>query len=137
MLNLTFGWLWITLGFLSGAALGMGFHKDTFMGGYDSWPRRMTRLGHIAFFGTGFLNVLAGLTIVTLDLGTESLGWSITTNALILGAISMPICCFIAARWKRAKPIFILPVVSLTLAGVGFSLLLSLISIAALDGVWP
>ena len=137
MLNITFGWIWITLGFLTGAALGMGFHRDTFMGGYGSWCRRLTRLGHIAFFGTGFLNILAGLTVLALKLDTSTIGWTVSLNALIIGAIAMPLCCFIAARWRRAKPIFVLPVLSLSLAGIGFSLLLSLHALARTAGAAP
>ena len=31
------------------------------MGGYGSFRRRLTRLGHIAFFGLGFVNLFYGL----------------------------------------------------------------------------
>lgn len=124
MLNLAFGWFWILLGFVSGAALGMGFHKDAFMGGYDSWRRRMTRLGHIAFFGTGFLNVLVALTGSMLDPETSNTGiWWVVSRAFIAGAIAMPLCCFIAAISKKLKPIFVLPVLCLTLGGLMLSLI--------------
>ena len=118
MLNLAFGWVWITMGFLSGAVLGMGFHREGFMGGYGSWPRRLARLGHIAFFGTGFLNVLLGLTVLALQIEPGSGMWGLAQWSLVVGAIAMPVCCFIAAWSKRAKPIFVVPVVGLTLAGV-------------------
>ncbi len=118
MLNLAFGWVWITMGFLSGAVLGMGFHRESFMGGYDSWPRRLARLGHIAFFGTGFLNVLLGLTVLALQIEPGSGIWNIAQWSIVLGAIAMPICCFIAACNKRTKPVFVIPVAGLTLAGV-------------------
>ena len=118
MLNLAFGWVWITMGFLSGALLGMGFQRDDFMGGYDSWPRRLARLGHIAFFGTGFLNVLLGLTLLGLGDRAGSLTWNLAQGGLVVGAIAMPVCCFIAAMSKKAKPIFVVPVVALTLGGV-------------------
>ncbi|MBL4590534.1 MAG: hypothetical protein JKY96_01100 [Phycisphaerales bacterium] len=124
MLNLTFGWIWITMGFATGALLGMGFHKETFMGGYNSWARRLTRLGHIAFFGTGFLNVMVALTATMLDHETTHTGiWWIMSWAFIVGAIAMPFCCFIAAKWKRAKSIFALPVLALTLGGVMLSII--------------
>lgn len=118
MLNLAFGWVWITMGFLSGALLGIGFQRDDFMGGYDSWPRRLARLGHIAFFGTGFLNVLLGLTLLGLGDRAGSLTWNLAQGGLVVGAIAMPVCCFIAAMSKKAKPIFVVPVVALTLGGV-------------------
>ena len=32
------------------------------MGGYGSFRRRLARLGHISFFGLGFLNLLLAFT---------------------------------------------------------------------------
>jgi len=129
MLNLAFGWIWITMGFFSGAALGMGFHKEHFMGGYGSWERRLARLGHIAFFGTGMLNVFVGLSGQMISQGQISSGmWQAMSYSFIIGALAMPMCCFIAARWMKAKMIFALPVISLTAGGV----LMSLITLAAI-----
>ncbi len=131
MLNIAFGWLWITMGFLSGAMLGLGFHKENFMGGYGSWERRLARLGHIAFFGTGLLNVLVGLSALVLSAEQINTGlWDAMSWSFIVGAVAMPICCFIAARWKKAKSIFVLPVIGLTLGGV----LISYITAAAMLG---
>ncbi len=128
MLNITFGWIWITAGFATGAILGKGFHRETFMGGYNSWARRLTRLGHIAFFGTGLLNILVALTATMLDHETTHTGiWWIMSRSFIIGAVAMPICCFLAARWKRAKPVFAIPVIALTLGG----LMLSVITLRA------
>ena len=129
MLNLAFGWVWITMGFLSGAMLGMGFHKEYFMGGYGSWERRLARLGHIAFFGTGFLNVLVGLSGLMLTQVQRSGGlWYAMSWSFVIGALAMPICCFIAARWIKAKSIFVVPVVALTGGGV----MMSVIALSAL-----
>lgn len=130
MLNLAFGWLWITMGFLTGALLGLGFHKDRFMGGYDSWPRRLTRLGHIAFFGTGMLNVLLGLTVLALGQGAQGMLWDLAAIGLIVGGVAMPLCCFVAAWSKRVKPIFVLPVTALTLAGVAVTIELIRLALA-------
>lgn len=129
MLNLAFGWIWITMGFLSGAMLGMGFHKENFMGGYGSWERRLARLGHIAFFGTGFLCVLVGLSGMMLGEAQTSTGlWTIMSWSFGIGALAMPICCFIAAKWIKAKSIFVVPVLSLTTGGI----LMSIIAMSAL-----
>lgn len=126
MLNLAFGWIWITMGFVSGAMLGMGFHKESFMGGYGSWERRLARLGHIAFFGTGFLNVLVGLSGLMLHQDQMSSGlWSVMTWSFVIGALAMPICCFIAAKWIKVKTIFVLPVIALTAGGVMISYILA------------
>ncbi|MGV6813689.1 MAG: hypothetical protein ACWA5W_01625 [Phycisphaerales bacterium] len=122
MLNLAFGWIWITAGFVSGAMLGMGFHKEKFMGGYGSWERRLARLGHIAFFGTGFLNVLVGLSGLMLRDSQVSGGmWSAMSWSFVIGALAMPICCFIVARWVQAKSIFVVPVIALSAGGVMMS----------------
>ena len=118
MLNLAFGWIWITAGFVSGAMLGMGFHKENFMGGYGSWERRLARLGHIAFFGTGFLNVLFGLTQGYMGHDASIFTFTSVSWLFIVGGVSMPICCFIAARNKELKSIFAIPVIALTLGGI-------------------
>ena len=34
LINEPFGWLWISLGFLTGVGLGLGFQREGFMGGY-------------------------------------------------------------------------------------------------------
>ena len=51
-MNLYAAWIGFVLGALSGALLGLFFHDERFMGGYGSWQRRMTRLGHISFSGS-------------------------------------------------------------------------------------
>ncbi len=49
--NLIAGWTSMIAGAVSGAAIGLFFHREEWMGGYASLRRRMIRLGHIAFFG--------------------------------------------------------------------------------------
>ena len=61
--NLVVGWAGMLGGVLTGAAIGLFFEREEWMGGYASFPRRLARLGHIAFFGLGFLNILFGLKI--------------------------------------------------------------------------
>lgn len=116
MVNEAIGWLWITLGFVSGIALGMGFRGERFLGGYGSWPRRLLRLGHISFFGLGLLNALFALSAERVNLPPV---WLATASwGLIVGACSMPLACAIAAFAPRAHPLFAVPVVSLTTSGV-------------------
>ena len=62
MMNITAAWIGFALGCVSGAIPGLFFHKMDWLGGYTSWPRRLIRLAHIAFFGIGFLNLGLGLT---------------------------------------------------------------------------
>src|SRR3954451_12755656 len=56
------GWSGMLGGVVSGAVLGLFFHKENWMGGSASFRRRLARLGHISFFGLGFLNLLLAFT---------------------------------------------------------------------------
>ena len=57
MLNIVAGWVSILLGGVFGAVQGMFFFKGDWLGGYNSWKRRISRLGHVSFFEE-FLNLL-------------------------------------------------------------------------------
>lgn len=111
-INLIGGWLGMLAGVLSGAIVGIFFHRDDWMGGYGSYRRRLTRLGHISFFGLGFLNLLFAATCSQLSLRGSSL--SIASSALIAGAIAMPVCCFLTAWRKPFRHLFPIPVVAVT-----------------------
>ena len=114
-LNMIFGWLWMLAGVASGAIIGLCFHKDDWMGGYGSYRRRLTRLGHISFFGLGFLNLMFAFTAIVLNLRpTCSM---IASFALIAGAITMPACCFLSAWRKPLRHLFPVPV-GATLIGI-------------------
>ena len=58
VLNWQFGWWLVLLAFVTGAGLGLFFHRDDFLGGYNSFRRRIVRLGHIALAALGMLNVI-------------------------------------------------------------------------------
>jgi len=111
--NLLAGWAGIVLGFLAGAAAGLFFHKDEWLGGYSSWPRRMLRLGHISFFGIGFINLAFAFTVAQVR-STQSLSWA--SWLLIVGAVTMPLCCYASAFWKPFRHLFFIPVLSLVVA---------------------
>lgn len=114
--NLYFAWAWILCGLLTGTVQGLAFHQEEWMGGYGSWRRRLTRLGHISFFGTGLLNIALALSAAALDL---SRGAVLTSALLVLaGSIAMPPVCYLAAWKKRFRHLFFLPVVGLV-TGVG------------------
>jgi hypothetical protein len=111
-MNLIGGWLGMLAGVLSGAVIGLFFHRDDWMGGYGSYRRRLTRLGHIAFFGLGFLNLMFAATVAQLFLGGRS--FAIASWALIVGAITMPVCCFLSAWRKPLRHLFPVPVLAVT-----------------------
>lgn len=114
-----FAWILILLGMLSGAVIGMRFQEENYLGGYTSRTRRLLRLGHISFFGLGALNLFfaQSLTRAALDPHWANLaGW-----LMIVGGISMPLCCAINAWLAKFQPLFAAPVISLT---TGVSILL-------------
>lgn len=114
-LNLVVAWIWILLGFLSGMILGMNFHREDWLGGYGSFPRRLYRLGHIAFFGLGSVNLMFFLTVRTFPASGAAL--PVASWAFILGAVTMPLCCFVTAHCPKFRPLFAVPVSSLILGG--------------------
>ena len=85
--NFVAAWLGILLGILAGAVQGLFSHDEAWLGGYGSWPRRMTRLGHVAFFGLGFINLAYALSVRFLGGATANV-W--VTWLLVFGAITMP-----------------------------------------------
>jgi hypothetical protein len=102
-------------GAVSGALIGLFFHREDWLGGYGSFRRRMLRLGHVAFFGLGILNVLFAVTAATFTVPAASGG--IAAGSLAAGAIVMPACCFLTA-WRDAfRRLFPIPVV-LILGGI-------------------
>ena len=109
--NESFGWLWILIGFVSGFFLGLGFHRDEWLGGYGSFRRRLIRLGHISFIGLGFLNILFALSAPRLVLGGSWL--SLASGSLIVGGITMPLACGLMAWRRNFYPLFAVPVLSL------------------------
>ena len=115
-LNLLLAWLWILLGFASGMVLGMFFHRENWLGGYTSLPRRMYRLAHISFFGLGAVNLLFWLTVKDFPATGATLG--LASLALALGAVTMPLCCVLMAHWPKMRMIFTVPVLSLLSGGV-------------------
>ena len=111
MLNETLGWFLILAGMLGGAALGLGFQDDDWMGGHGAYRRRILRLGHVALLALGFLNILFVHCLERLQLPQPLLslaGWG-----LGIGAVSMPACCALMAWTRRAQPLFAVPVTSL------------------------
>jgi hypothetical protein len=115
-INFALAWIWIVLGFLSGAVLGLNFHREDWLGGYSSFARRLCRLGHISFFGLGALNLLFYLSARVLGLSGGGMAWA--SWAFIIGAIAMPLCCFGSAFHPAVRHLFFIPVLSLITGGV-------------------
>ena len=105
------GWALVLAGFLSGAAVGLGFHREAFLGGYASFRRRLLRLGHVALVALGVLNLLFALSpSPAAGSRLAELGGA----AFLAGGVLMPAVCFLAA-WRPAwRHLFFLPVLCLT-----------------------
>ena len=84
--NLWAAWIGIFLGLESGTVQGLFFHREDWLGGYDAWPRRLMRLGHISFFGIAFLNLAYANTV-----------------ALLGGDADVPAASMLLTRARRAK----------------------------------
>src|SRR5262245_192124 len=110
-LHLLAAWVGFLCGALSGAVVGLFFHREDWLGGYSSFARRLLRLGHISFFGLGLLNALFALTVAVVPVA-ELLG-RMASIGLLTGAITMPLCCFASAWRKPLRCLFPIPVTSL------------------------
>jgi hypothetical protein len=97
-------------GVFSGAVMGIFFHQTDWLGGYPSYRRRLFRLGHISFFGLGFLNMFFALG--ALPFYVDESAAMLASNCFIAGVITMPICCFLAAWHSSATALFVVPVLS-------------------------
>ena len=113
--NLVLAWAWIFLGFVSGLVLGLFFHQEHWLGGYASFKRRLYRLCHISFFGLGVLNLCFYLTVRECEITGGTL--RAASTALMIGAVTMPLCCLLTAHFPRTRPLFAVPVVSLLVGG--------------------
>jgi hypothetical protein len=113
--NWHLGWLLVLLSFVTGALIGLGFHREAFLGGYQSFARRLLRLGHIALAALGMMNVLFSISPWPPP-GT----WlaSSASACFALGAVTMPAVCFLTAWRGGFRHLFAVPVVTLLLAVV-------------------
>jgi hypothetical protein len=114
MMNWQAGWWLILAAFATGALLGLFFHKAEFLGGYDAFPRRLVRLGHIALAALGMLNILYGLSPLP-EPGSAQATWA--GGCLLFGAMAMPTVCFLTAWRTPFRFAFAVPV-GLLVAGV-------------------
>lgn len=121
--HLAFAWVWFLAGALAGATAGLFFQREHWLGGYASWPRRLTRLGHVAFFGTGLLNLAFALSLSAMT-GPAAMAKA-ASLLLLAGAVLMPAVCYAAAWRSSLRHFFPIPVACL-IAGIGLSVVLLL-----------
>ncbi|MCP3919381.1 MAG: hypothetical protein GY711_27910 [bacterium] len=111
--HLGLGWFLILTGLVSGAVLGSRFHREGFLGGYASLPRRLLRLGHVALIALGTLNVLWALTPCV---HPGSRAEQLCSVGLQVGSLAMPLVCAAVAWRPTLRPLFAVPVLALLVA---------------------
>ncbi len=113
--NWSAGWLLLLGAFVTGALVGLFFHRDDFWGGYGSFRRRIVRLGHISLAALGMVNLLYGLSpwppISRWESTAAGVCW-------IVGGITMPSVCFLSGWQKPFRHLFFIPVTALICAAV-------------------
>jgi len=114
-LNWFAGWGMVLAAFVTGAVIGLRFHRDDFLGGYTSFRRRLLRLGHIALAALGTMNVVYALSPWPTpgDELARAASW-----CFIAGGVLMPAVCFLSAWREHWRRWFAVPVASLILAVV-------------------
>jgi hypothetical protein len=113
VLNWHIGWWLILLAFVTGAGIGLFFHREDFLGGYNSFRRRIVRLGHIALAALGMLNVIFSLSPWPEPATTSG---AIASLGFVAGGISMPTVCFLTGWRKSFRHLFFIPVLALLIA---------------------
>ena len=108
-LNWYFGWGLVLSAFVTGAVIGLFFHREDFLEGYSSFRRRLLRLGHIAQAALGMMNVLFSVATPTeASVETQIAAWG-----FVIGGLAMPTVCFLSAWKKSFRHLFFIPVVAL------------------------
>jgi hypothetical protein len=115
MINWYFGWGMILSAFVTGAIIGLFFHREGFLGGYASFPRRILRLGHIALAALGMVNILFSLTPMPSE---PSWRVSVASIGFIVGGLTMPAVCFLSAWRAGFRHLFFIPVTALIVASI-------------------
>jgi hypothetical protein len=117
--NRRIGWLSLGLGAATGLILGLWSFDGPFpvpgwLGDYDHTARRLARLGHIAFFGLGILNLLVSGELRRTVLGP--LGRKTASWAMNFGNIFLPLTLFAAAAYRPFKYTMSAPALAVFLA---------------------
>jgi hypothetical protein len=105
-MNRSIGWASLAVGVATGLVMGLWsfdgpLPTPAWLGEYGDTPRRLARLGHIAFLGLGILNILLARELPHSSLGER--GHRVASLSMNVGNILLPITLFAAAAWHPAK----------------------------------
>ena len=117
--NLAVGWGSMAIGALTGLVLGLWsfggpVSVPDLLGEYDTLPRRLMRLGHIAFFGLGILNILMAVHLGRLR-SVDSHA-KLALSAMNFGNIFLPLTLISAAFFEPLKYLMSLPATAVAVA---------------------
>jgi hypothetical protein len=117
--NRRVGWASACLGVLTGAVMGLWsfdgpLPPPAWLGEYGDTARRLARLGHIAFFGLGILDLLLARELPRSALGP--LARRLASGAMIFGNVFLPLTLFAAAAYHPLKYLMGAPVFAVFLA---------------------
>ena len=115
--NRMVGWLSLAVGAATGLTLGLWSFDGPvavplWVGEYGDTSRRMVRLGHIAFFGLGILNILLARELPRLS---DRAG-RIASPAMNFGNIFLPLTLFAGAAYPPLKYAMPFPALAVFLA---------------------
>jgi len=117
--NRRIGWTSAAVGGITGLILGLWsfdgpFPVPGFLGEYGDTSRRLVRLGHIAFFGLGILNLLTATQLERKWLGERAS--RATSRLMNFGNIFLPLTLFAASIYQPCKYLMPLPALAVTTA---------------------
>lgn len=117
--NRVVGWCSFVLGITTGLVMGMWSFGGPvpvpeFLGEYNDLSRRLARLGHIAFFGLGILNVLLARELPRLTL-TPTIR-RVASAAMNFGNLFLPLTLLAAAAFHPLKYFMPIPATSVFIA---------------------
>jgi len=104
--NRSVGWVSLACGVATGLVMGLWsfdgpMQTPAWLGEYADTSRRLARLGHIAFFGLGILNILLSHELPKSALSERAK--RIAARHMNFGNIVLPVNLFVAAIWRPAK----------------------------------
>jgi hypothetical protein len=107
------------LGALSGLAMGLWSFGGPvpvpdWIGGYSELPRRLLRLGHIALFALGMINLMLARQFAGFDLGERTKRLALA--AMNTGNLLMPALLFAAVFQPGFKYLLAVPALAVALA---------------------
>ncbi len=117
--NRVIGWTSAAVGAITGLIMGLWSFDGPLgvpasLGEYEDTARRLARLGHIAFFGLGILNLLLARELPESSLGLREK--KIASFAMNFGNIFLPLTLFAAAFYHPLKYTMPLPATSVLVA---------------------